>query len=67
MADDWLTVKQAVDLSGYHIERIRELVREGRVNGRKIVTVWLVSEKSLRAYLSAQAKRGEKRGRKPRI
>ncbi len=67
MADDWLTVKQAVDLSGYHVERIRELVREGRVKGRKIVTVWLVSEKSLRAYLGAQAKRGEKRGRKPRI
>lgn len=65
MADDWISVQDAVKLSGYHTESIRELVRDGKVEGRKIITVWLVSRTSLQAYLQGQAKRGEKRGRKP--
>ena len=65
MADDWITASEAVELSGYHVERIRELMREGRIKGRKVVTVWLVSRSSLLTYLHEQAKRGEKRGRKP--
>lgn len=66
MADDWITTRESVKISGYHVERIRELVREGRVKGRKIVTVWLVSKSSLSRYLRKQADRGEKRGRKSR-
>jgi len=65
MANDWMTVSEAVTASGYHAERIRELAREGRIKGRKIAIVWLVSRKSLATYLREQAKRGEKRGRKP--
>jgi Helix-turn-helix domain len=65
MADDWISVQDAVKLSGYHTESIRELVRDGKIKGRKVITVWLVSRISLQAYLRGQAKRGEKRGRKP--
>ncbi len=66
MADDWITVKEASNLAGYHAEHIRELIRDGRITGRKVVIVWLVSRKSLLNYLQEQAKRGEKRGRKPK-
>ena len=66
MADDWITLADAVKLSGYHPEHLREMMREGRIKGRKVVIVWLVSRLSLDAYLQKQAKRGEKRGRKPK-
>jgi hypothetical protein len=64
MADDWISVQDAVKLSGYHTESIRELVRDGKIKGRKVITVWLVSRTSLQTYLRGQAKRGEKRGPK---
>jgi excisionase family DNA binding protein len=62
---DWLTLKDAAKLAGYHVEHLRELLREGKVKARKVVTVWLVSKSSLTAYLREQDKRGERRGRKP--
>jgi Helix-turn-helix domain len=65
MADDWITTREAVKLSGYHLDHIRRLVRGGEVKARKIVIVWLVSRSSLMAYLRKQEQRGEKRGRKP--
>jgi hypothetical protein len=65
MAEDWITVQDAVNLSGYHADHIRKLIREDRITGRKYVIVWQVSRKSLDAYLREQAQRGERRGRKP--
>lgn len=65
MGDEWLTLKDAAKLTGYNLDHLRELLREGKVKGRKVVTVWLVNRKSLEAYVNEQAKRGEKRGRKP--
>ena len=62
---DWLTLKEAGMLANYNLDHLRELLREGRVRGRKVVTVWLVSKSSLSKYLKDQAERGEKRGRKP--
>ena len=50
----WLTVKEAADMSGYHPEHIRRLVREGKIEARKIVTVWLVNRSSLQNYLDEQ-------------
>ena len=65
MAEEWITVQDAVNLSGYHADHVRKLIREDRIKGRKFVTVWQVSRTSLDAYLREQSKRGEKRGRKP--
>jgi excisionase family DNA binding protein len=65
MADDWITTRQAVQISAYHADTIRELIREGRIKGKKFGEVWQVSHKSLSAYLREQSKRGEKRGPKP--
>ena len=61
---DWLTLKEAATMANYNLDHLRELLREGKVKGRKVVTVWLVSKSSLTAYLRDQGERGEKRGRK---
>ena len=65
MADDWITVAEASKQSGYHAETLRELIRDGRIKGRKFATVWQVSRISLMGYLQEQEQHGEKRGRKP--
>jgi hypothetical protein len=64
--DDWLTLKDAAKLAGYNPAHLRTLIRQGRIKGRKVVIVWLVSKSSLLRYLKEQAERGEKRGRKPK-
>lgn len=64
MADDWITIEDAVNLSGYYPDTLRRLMREGKIKGKKFVTVWQVSKSSLLAYLKTMDKRGEKRGPK---
>jgi len=64
--DNWLTVQEAAKESGYHPERIRELIREDKIKARKISILWLVDRKSLLAYLKKAQTLGEKRGRKPK-
>jgi excisionase family DNA binding protein len=63
---DWLSVTEAAKLAGYHPERLRELIREGKLKARKIVTVWQIDQASLTAFLREQQDKGAKRGRKKR-
>jgi hypothetical protein len=48
---DWLTTKQAAELSGYNIETIRRLLRGGKVQAEKFSFVWMISRKSLLDYV----------------
>ena len=64
MAETWITTKQAAEVSGYHPEHLRELIREGKVKARKFGIVWQVDRASLLAYLRKVEKLGAKRGRK---
>ena len=61
----WITVSDATKLTNYHPETIRELVRDGKIEGRKISIVWQVNRESLLAYVENVGKLGKKRGRKP--
>jgi excisionase family DNA binding protein len=67
MPDDgeWLPVKDAARLVNYHPERVRELIREGKVDAYKFGSVWAVKRKSLLQYVNIAYKKGEKRGPKP--
>jgi|YNPNPStandDraft_1061719.scaffolds.fasta_scaffold16519_5 excisionase family DNA binding protein len=67
MSSDWITTKQAAELSGYHPEHIRELVREGKVKAQKFGEVWQVDRGSLLTYLRNVEKLGERRGPKRRL
>jgi hypothetical protein len=63
---DWIGVTEAANLSGYHPEHLRELIRNGKVRARKVVTVWQIDWVSLQAYIRKVEKLGKKRGRKKR-
>jgi hypothetical protein len=65
MAEEWISISKAGELSGYSPVHLRDLLRKHRIKGRKFVIVWQVSRSSLMAYFRQQSKRGEKRGRKP--
>ena len=54
--DEWLTVNEAADLSGYHPEHIRRLIREEEVAAKKFSIVWMVSKLSLLAYMKSQGR-----------
>ncbi len=63
---EWLTVNEAVELSGYNADHLRELMRNGKIVARKFSIVWMVNRESLSAYLKKVQAMGEKRGPKPK-
>ena len=65
MAEEWLTTEQAAELSGYHPNHIRRLLRSGEVDGRKWGQAWQVDRGSLMGYLERIGESGGKRGPKP--
>lgn len=63
--DDWITTADAVELSGYHPDHLRELLRAGKIQGRKFGRlVWQINRESLNAYIVSMRERGEKPGPK---
>jgi hypothetical protein len=54
--EEWLSVNDAVKLSGYHPEHIRRLVRQGAITAKKFSIVWMISREALLAYMKSQAK-----------
>ena len=65
MTDDWITTREAVELSGYHPDHLRRLIRSNEITGRKFGIVWQVSRQSLLGYLqSAQDSQDKRRGPK---
>lgn len=61
MADEWLSVFQAAEISGYSVKYVRRLLRQGKVKSQKFLTVWQVSKSSLLAYLREAKKSDDKR------
>lgn len=59
--EDWITTQEAAALSGYHIEYLRQLLKAGKVKGRKWGQAWQVSRASLLAYMDAAAKTDDRR------
>lgn len=64
--DDWITTQEAAELSGYHVNYLRKLIRRGDIQGRKISIVWLIDRQSLLDYMAQAAESEDKRrGPKP--
>jgi len=61
MAEEWLTTEQAAELSGYHPDHIRRLIRGGDLQARKFGPVWQVNRQALSDYLEAAKESGDKR------
>jgi hypothetical protein len=49
---DYISLKQAGHISGYHPDYIGALIRSGKVKGKKIGKNWMVSESDVRAHFS---------------
>jgi hypothetical protein len=54
--DEWLTVNEAVKISGYHPEHITRLIRQGKIKAKKFSIVWQVNHNSLMSYIETQNK-----------
>jgi hypothetical protein len=54
MDENWISVEEAAQISGYHPEHIRRLIRGGKVKGRKFSIVWQVDRASFYTYLEEQ-------------
>lgn len=57
---EWIDVKEASELSGFHPEHVRRLMRQGKIKGRKR-GVWWINRDSLEAYLKLVEELGSKR------
>ena len=58
---EWITTKEAADISGYNVNHVRRLMRQGRIEGSFRGVMWWVDGESLRAYLEMMAQLGTKR------
>jgi hypothetical protein len=58
---NWISIDEAVTLSGYNAEYIRRLIRGKRVYAEKKGWQWWIDQRSLAAYLHAARKATDKR------
>jgi excisionase family DNA binding protein len=66
MADDWITTTDAAEMSGYHVNHIRRLIRAGDIEARKFGTIWQVNRHSFESFLEKANQSSDKRwGPKP--
>jgi excisionase family DNA binding protein len=56
-----ISVKAAAEISGYSIQYLRRLLRNGRLEGIKIGQVWLIKLASLDAYMKRATYMGDGR------
>ena len=63
--DEWLTTEQAAELSGYHVNHLRRLIRAGAIRAKKLSFLWLVHRQSLLDYM-AQAEQSDDKRRGPK-
>jgi excisionase family DNA binding protein len=63
--DEWLTTEQAAELSGYHVNHLRRLIRANAIYAKKLSFLWLVHRQSLLDYI-AQAEQSDDKRRGPK-
>lgn len=59
--EGWVDTKTGARLTGYNVEHLRRLVREGDVRGRKVARDWLVNKSDLLRYKSEMDALGDRR------
>ena len=58
---EWLTINEAAEISGYHPEYIRRLIRDREIEARKFSIVWQVKRESLNSYIENTQSKDDKR------
>jgi len=52
-APEWLTVKEASELSGHDLDAMRWMIQDGAVDTRRTGDTWLIEKASLREFQEA--------------
>ena len=60
MHTDWISTEEAAELTGYHPEYIRHLIRQGKIQVSRKGTMFWIERQSLLAYLRASEKSSKK-------
>ena len=56
-----ISVNGAAFHSGYNVQYLRRLLRDGRLTGMKLGQTWLIDKRALEAYLEKAHKTNDKR------
>ena len=56
-----LSVKKAPFHSGYNVQYLRRLLRDGRLSGMKLGQTWLIDKRTFEAYLEKAKQAKDKR------
>jgi excisionase family DNA binding protein len=59
--EDFITIEEAIQVSGYTGQYLRRMARNGRIRALKRGPFWLVELASLQAYLKAAQSTGDRR------
>lgn len=57
---EWISVQEAAAYTGYTVQHIRYLLREGKVKGRRFGRDWFTTREALDEYLATDPKPGPK-------
>ena len=63
----YVTTRKAAELLGVKQRRIQVLLKEKKVNGKRIGRDWIVFAPSLEKYLATKSKRGRPRSGTPTL
>jgi len=55
---EWITTKEAAELTGYSSVTLRQFAREGRIKGRKWGRDWFLEKTSVLAYVEEMKRLG---------
>jgi excisionase family DNA binding protein len=61
-APEWISVKEASELSGYDVQHVQRLLRQGKVHAeKKGGHDWWIDKASMQAYIKAMKSLGNER------
>ena len=58
---EWITTEEAADLSGYSLQYVQRLARQGHIGAQKKSRTWWVDRDRFVGYLEAMVARDDKR------
>lgn len=60
--DDFITLKEAAEISGYAPDYIGQLIRQGKLEGKQVFSnvAWVTTEDALRSYMGGDSGKGKK-------
>ena len=57
----WITTREAAEISGYHVNYIRRLIRAGKIAAEKKGNAWWVDASAFRSYIEAAQQKADRR------